>query len=78
MVGIVPQNGFSNQMAGQPVSVDAKAEFSDSQIDTLGSNMGAIIAAEVSKQLRVGLAEGLFDANRRLEREQSLNQNRQG
>ena len=78
VVGIVPQNGFAKQPAAQPVTVDAKAEFSATQIDELGRNMGAIIAAEVSRQMRVGLAEGLFDANRRLEREDALTQNRKG
>lgn len=78
VVGIVPQNGFAGNATTQQVTVDAKAEFSGDQIDTLGRDMGAIIAAEVSRQLRVGLAEGLFDANRRLEREDVLNQNRQG
>jgi len=78
VVGIVPQNGFAQQVSGQPVSVEAKAEFSGQQIDELGQSMGTIIAAEVSKQLRVGLAEGLFDANRRLEREAISDQNRRG
>ena len=78
VVGIVPQNGFAQQVSGQPVSVEAKAEFSPEQVDAIGQNMGAIIAAEVSRQLRVGLAEGLFDANRRLEREDVLQQNRRG
>ena len=78
VVGIVPQNGFAQQSGGQQVTVDARAEFSGEQIDALGRDMGAIIAAEVARQMRIGLAEGLFDANRRLEREQSLNQNRQG
>lgn len=78
VVGIVPQNGFAQQVSSQPVTVDARAEFSGDQIDELGQSMGTIIAAEVSRQLRVGLAEGLFDANRRLEREAVLEQNRQG
>ena len=78
VVGVVPQNGFAQQVGGQPVSVEAKAEFSGQQIDELGQSMGTIIAAEVSKQLRVGLAEGLFDANRRLEREAISDQNRRG
>lgn len=78
VVGIVPQNGFAQHVSGQPVSVDARAEFSGEQIDELGQSMGTIIAAEVAKQLRVGLAEGLFDANRRLEREAISDQNRRG
>jgi len=78
VVGIVPQNGFAQQVSGQPVSVEAKAEFSGEQIETLGQDMGAIIAAEVARQMRVGLAEGLFDANRRLEREAISDQNRRG
>jgi len=78
VVGIVPQNGFASQVSTQAVTVDAKAEFSTEQVDAIGKNMGGIIAAEVSRQLRVGLAEGLFDANRRLEREEVLQQNRQG
>lgn len=78
VVGIVPQNGFAQQVSGQPVTVEAKAEFSGEQIETLGQDMGAIIAAEVARQMRVGLAEGLFDANRRLEREAISDQNRRG
>lgn len=78
VVGIVPQNGFAQQVSTQPVSVEARAEFSAEQVDEIGANMGTIIAAEVARQMRVGLAEGLFDANRRLEREEILNQNRQG
>lgn len=78
VVGIVPQNGFGQQLQSQQVTVQAKAEFSDEQVSDIGGRLGAVIAAEVSRQVRTGLAEGLFDANRRLEREQSLNQNRQG
>lgn len=78
VVGIVPQNGFAQQATTNAVTVEAKAEFTGEQVETLGRDMGSIIAAEVSRQLRVGLAEGLFDANRRLEREEVLNQNRQG
>lgn len=78
VVGIVPQNGFAQQVSTQPVSIEARAEFSAEQVDEIGANMGTIIAAEVARQMRIGLAEGLFDANRRLEREEILNQNRQG
>lgn len=78
VVGVVPQNGFAQQISSQAVSVETKAEFSDDQVSQIGQNMGAIIAEEVSRQMRVGLAEGLFDANRRLEREAVLEQNRRG
>lgn len=75
------QGGFADPIIGLPtaaqfqaqtVSVQANASFSDQQT----TQIGAIIAAEIAKQIQPALANGLNDANRRLEREASLEQQR--
>ena len=81
-IDFIPQAGFrssfeaANREAG--LSIQSVAEFSDSQTRQLGSTLGVLIAGEVSKQVRIALGQGLNDANRRLEREASLETNRRG
>ena len=81
-IDFIPQSGFrsnfeaANREAG--LSIQSVAEFSDNQTRQLGSTLGVLIAGEVSKQVRIALGQGLNDANRRLEREASLETNRRG
>ncbi len=77
-MGIVPQNGFANQVAGQPVEVRADAQFTDAQISAIGENMGAVIASMVSKAVFDATLLGSDEGNRIAERQQILNANRQG
>lgn len=69
-----PVIGLPNaaQLQSQSISVEAQATFTDAQVQQIGQ----IIAAENAKVTRQALADGLGDANRRLEREQSLEQQR--
>lgn len=78
VVGIVPQNGFANQVASQPVEVRADAQFTDAQISAIGENMGAVIASMVSKAVFDATLLGSDEGNRIAERQQILNANRQG
>jgi len=73
--------GFSDPVIGLPnaaelqsqsISVSAQASFTNEQVQQIGQ----IIAAENAKVTRQALADGIGDANRRLEREQSLEQQR--
>lgn len=76
VANFVPQTGIAQGITGGVIVTTA--EFSDQQVTTIGRSLGAIIAAEVSTQVRSALANGLDDANRRLEREQILTTQRQG
>ncbi len=60
------------QLQSQSISVSAQASFTNEQVQQIGQ----IIAAENAKVTRQALADGIGDANRRLEREQSLEQQR--
>jgi len=62
----------ASQLQAQSITVQASASFTDQQVQQIGQ----IIAAENAKVTRVALAEGLGDANRRLEREASLEEQR--
>lgn len=62
----------ASQLQSQSITVEAQASFSSEQTTQIGN----IIAAEIAKQIQPALANGLGDANRRLEREQSLEQQR--
>lgn len=75
------QGGFSDPIIGLPnstefqrqtIAVTAAAEFTDEQVQQIGR----IIAAENGRVVRTALGEGLGDANRRLERERSLEEQR--
>jgi TP901 family phage tail tape measure protein len=69
-----PVIGLPNaaQLQSQSISVSAQATFTNDQVQQIGQ----IIAAENAKVTRQALADGIGDANRRLEREQSLEQQR--
>jgi len=73
-VRIKPVIGLPNaaQLQSQSISVSAQASFTNEQVEQIGQ----IIAAENAKVTRQALADGIGDANRRLEREQSLEQQR--
>lgn len=62
----------SSQLQQQTVVVQSNASFTDAQAEQIGR----IIAAENAKETRRALGEGLGDANRRLEREASLEEQR--
>ena len=73
--------GFSDPIIGLPnstefqrqtINVTAAAEFTPEQVQQIGR----IIAAENGRVVRTALGEGLGDANRRLERERSLEEQR--
>ena len=73
--------GFSDPIIGLPnstefqrqtIAVTASAEFTDAQV----AQIGRIIAAENGRVVRTAIGEGLGDANRRLERERSLEEQR--
>ena len=69
-----PAIGLPNatEMRQQTINVQAQATFTPEQVQQIGQ----IIATENAKVTRFALAEGLGDANRRLEREQSLEEQR--
>lgn len=77
VVGVVPQNGFNAQVSA-PVTVEAKAEFSQAQIEQIAEIQGRIIAAQVSAGVFTATALGNDEKNRMLEREQIAAQNRRG
>lgn len=77
VVDFVPQASFAQQ-AGGGTTVTAQAAFSDEQVQQIGLVVGSIVANEVARQIRPALAEGLGDANRRLEREAEMETQRQG
>jgi hypothetical protein len=73
--------GFSDPIIGLPnstefqrqtIAVSASAEFTDAQV----AQIGRIIALENGRVVRTAIGEGLGDANRRLERERSLEEQR--
>ena len=77
VVDFVPQTSFAQQ-AGGGLALNAQASFSREQIQAIGSGLGNIIAATVASEVKKAMAEGLNDANRRLEREEALQIQRQG
>jgi TP901 family phage tail tape measure protein len=62
----------ASQLQSQSIQVEAQATFTNAQVQQIGQ----IIAAENAKVTRQALADGIGDANRRLEREKSLEQQR--
>lgn len=62
----------STEFQRQTIAVTASAEFTDAQV----AQIGRIIAAENGRVVRTAIGEGLGDANRRLERERSLEEQR--
>ena len=62
----------SSQLQQQTVVVQSTASFTDAQVEQIGR----IIATENARATRTALGEGLGDANRRLEREASLDEQR--
>lgn len=74
---IVPQT-TSYAYAGAGGSASVQAIFSDAQMVTLGRIVAVEVAAQVGAEVRTGIGTGLNDANRRIEREQTLQTNRQG
>jgi hypothetical protein len=62
----------STEFQRQTIAVTASAEFTDAQV----AQIGRIIAIENGRVVRTAIGEGLGDANRRLERERSLEEQR--
>lgn len=62
----------ASQVRAQAITVQASATFTEGQVQQIAQ----IIAQENGRVLRQSLAEGLSDTNRRLEREQSLTEQR--
>ena len=71
-----PQIAVPAASGGNQLLVEANATFDDRQIESLGESLGANIASTVSAEVRTALADGLNDANRRLEREALLAEQR--
>lgn len=74
---IVPQT-TSYAYAGAVGGASVQATFSDAQMITLGRIVANEVAAQVGQEVRTGIGTGLNDANRRIEREQTLQTNRRG
>jgi 2-hydroxychromene-2-carboxylate isomerase len=68
----VPALGQAQAQGAVVVSVNAQAQFDDEQVQAIAEQ----IAEKNAQRVERALAEGLFDANRRLEREQALRKNR--
>jgi len=68
----VPALGQAQAQGAVVVSVNAQAQFDDEQVQAIAEQ----IAERNAQRVERALAEGLFDANRRLEREQALKKNR--
>lgn len=77
VVDFVPQTSFANSNNGN-VALNAQATFSPEQIRGLAVVLADTMADTVATEVRMALALGLNDSNRRLEREQELSVNRQG
>lgn len=77
VVDFVPQAGFA-QAQGSGVVVQATAAFTSQQITEIGRIVGEYVGNAVGSEVKRGIGEGLNDANRRLEREQVLQNQRQG
>lgn len=77
VVDFVPQTSFARDQAGS-LSLSAQATFAPDQVKQIGSTLGNIIAVTVANEVKRAMAEGLDDANRRLERENDLQTQRQG
>lgn len=77
VVDFVPQTSFARDQSGS-LSLSTQASFSNDQVKDIGQSLGSIIAVTVAVEVRKAMAEGLDDANRRLERENDLNTQRQG
>ena len=56
--------------------VRAEAAFSDEQMAQIGVIIGTEVARRTGEEVRTGLALGLNDNNRQLERQAALEQNR--
>lgn len=77
VVDFVPQATFAAQSSAGS-NIKANAEFTDEQVAIMGNRLASVIAATVAQELRGALAEGIGDANRRLEREAAAEEIRQG
>lgn len=73
---IVPQTTAYSYAGGGGAQV--QATFSDEQILRVGRIIASEVSAQVGSEVRTGIGVGLNDANRRIERENSLETNRQG
>ena len=79
IAGIVPQVGFRQSVQAAQASVTivkADAAFSDEQMAQIGVIIGTEVARRTGEEVRNGLALGLNDNNRQLERQAALEQNR--
>lgn len=80
IAGIVPQAGLRQSVQAAQSSavtvVRAEAAFSDEQMAQIGVIIGTEVARRTGEEVRTGLALGLNDNNRQLERQAALEQNR--
>lgn len=79
IAGIVPQVGFRQSVQAAQASVTivkADAAFSDEQMTQIGTIIATEVARRTGEEVRNGLALGLNDNNRQLERQAALEQNR--
>ena len=79
IAGIVPQVGFRQSVQAAQASVTivkADAAFSDEQMAQIGTIIATEVARRTGEEVRNGLALGLNDNNRQLERQAALEQNR--
>jgi len=80
IAGIMPQAGLRQSVQAAQAStvtvVRAEAAFSDEQMAQIGAIIGTEVARRTGDEVRTGLALGLNDNNRQLERQAALEQNR--
>lgn len=73
----IPQFGVPGGSSPNTLSIAANAEFTDEQVAQIGRILSSEISTAVAIEMRSGLADGLGDANRRLERQNNLDEQRQ-
>lgn len=76
VIDFTPQFAFPESGSGSSLSVTANAAFSDNQVENIGTVLGDKISQTISNEVRTALADGIGDANRRLERQTALDEQR--
>lgn len=76
VLNFTPQIALPADRGPVSVQVQAQATFTEDQIAALSENLAKRNAEEISRQVRQALADGIDDANRRMERQKLLTENR--
>ena len=75
IVDFIPQIALPGASSNS-VSINAVAGFTDQQIIEIGDKLGGSISSKIAVEVRAALADGLQDADRRLERNNTLTEQR--